>query len=149
MSLIGALGGAFFTSVLGDVKEVVLAVVNKKIKVEEIDAKIKDILVSRSAEVATTEITTQGNVIQTEVKSDSWLTRNWRPLLMCWFAAILSYFVIIEPWLVNRFGLPPLQTSDVIIKGFLDLVKLGMSGYVVGRSLEKVADKVATGLKRK
>ena len=74
----------------------------------------------------------QGEVIKTEMKGN-FLQKSWRPLMMLSFGVIL-----ICKW----FGL----TNDTIPLELelqlLDIVKLGLGGYVVGRSVEKVATTV-------
>lgn len=83
------------------------------------------------AELDTEWAKTQGDVIQTEAKSESWLTRSWRPLVMLDFALIITYSLFLAPlFSLKHVDLPP---------DMWELLKLGIGGYVVGRSLEKVA----------
>ena len=57
----------------------------------------------------------------------SWLQRSWRPLVMLTFAVIV---------LVGTFvSLPILDDTS----RFWDLLEIGLGGYVVGRSGEKMA----------
>src|SRR5690242_4993494 len=39
----------------------------------------------------------QASVITAEVKSDSWLARNWRPLLMVTFTYIIAHTYVLVP----------------------------------------------------
>jgi hypothetical protein len=78
----------------------------------------------------------QGEVIKTEMKGN-FLQKSWRPLMMLTFGIIL-----VCKW----FGL----TNDAIPLELelqlLDIVKLGLGGYVVGRSVEKVATTVTKNI---
>ncbi|WP_143004414.1 3TM-type holin [Halomonas shengliensis] len=69
-------------------------------------------------------------VVTAEVQGESWLQRSWRPLLMLWFAALVG-----AHWL----GLTPETLDAAVVERLLDIVQLGIGGYVVGRSVEKTA----------
>lgn len=75
----------------------------------------------------------QTDVILAEAKGN-WLQRSWRPILMLAFGFIVIYVKFVAP----LFGLPipPLENE------FWDLLQLGIGGYVVGRSVEKVASNI-------
>lgn len=64
----------------------------------------------------------------------NWLQRSWRPILMLAFGFIIIY----EYFISKVFSLP----SANLPVDFWDLLELGMGGYVVGRSVEKVAETV-------
>ena len=76
----------------------------------------------------------QSAVVSAEAKGESWLQRNWRPLLMVVFA-----FLLVCTW----FGLFSSRIGPDLQMELLNLVKWGMSGYIVGRSAEKIAGKVS------
>jgi len=83
----------------------------------------------------------QAAVITAEAKSQSWLARNWRPLLMLSFGVVILY---------NYFVAPLLSLTTVPIEQDMwGLLKLGIGGYIVGRSAEKIAPSVATALGKK
>ena len=75
------------------------------------------------------EIEAAANVIVAEAKGDSWLQRSWRPLLMCLFGLIVANNYLVVP----LFGTPVAE----IPPDMWELLKLGVGGYVVGRSVEK------------
>lgn len=79
---------------------------------------------------------TQADVIKTEAQSSSWLTRTWRPITMLSFVFII-FVVVFTGGYVNGHQLD----KDFVLK-ILDIVQVGLSGYVVGRSMEKIAPKV-------
>lgn len=77
----------------------------------------------------------QAGVIEAEAKSESWLTRNWRPITMMVFVFIVAFNYIIAPiFSVNALAIPP---------DMWEMLKLGITGYVVGRSAEKIVPTIA------
>ena len=102
---------------------------------EKLDAK------NRLTEIVTETLSDlaayQKEVLITEL-SGSGLQRNWRPLVMLAFAAIVVYSKFIAP----AFGLPnaPLEPE------FWTLLEIGLGGYVIGRSLEKITGKVTENI---
>lgn len=75
-------------------------------------------------------------IITAEAEGESWLQRNWRPLLMLWFAGLVG-----AHWLGFT---PPNLPSDVVMS-LLDIVQVGVGGYVLGRSAEKVVKEYKKG----
>jgi hypothetical protein len=76
----------------------------------------------------------QSAVLAAEASGESWLQRNWRPMLMLTFALLLT---------CTWFGLFSQRIGPDLQLELLNLVKWGMSGYIVGRSAEKIAGKVS------
>jgi len=76
--------------------------------------------------------------LQTEIilaeANGNWLQRSWRPILMLSFGFIVIYVKFIAP--LFSLPIPPLENE------FWDLLQLGIGGYVVGRSVEKVAKNI-------
>jgi hypothetical protein len=97
----------------------------KKEITEVITTFAKDISAS-SAEVLKAEMT--GN----------WLQRSWRPLVMLAFAFIVVYHYFLAP--IFHWPMPDLPEQ------FWSLLEVGMGGYVIGRSVEKIADSVSSNL---
>jgi hypothetical protein len=84
------------------------------------------------AETATLEA--QARVVEAEAKSEHALTAMWRPITMLTFLALIVY---------GQFGGPPVPEQA------WPLLQLGLGGYVVGRSFEKVVPQVVSALKDK
>jgi hypothetical protein len=84
-------------------------------------------------------VNAQRDVLVTEI-GGSKLQRAWRPLVMLAFAFIVCFYYFIYP-VVRSFKpeLPVLEPLDI---RFWDLLELGLGGYVIGRSVEKVAETV-------
>lgn len=81
-----------------------------------------------------TELQGQIDIIQAEAQSEHWLTANWRPLTMLTFVVIIANNYILYPYL-SLFWPDAPQLS--IPPDMWDLLKIGLGGYVVGRSAEK------------
>ena len=77
----------------------------------------------------------QSNIIVAEAKGQSWLQRNWRPLLMISITAILVNNYILFPY-ISMF------TDKVTMLefpgGLWTLLTTGVGGYIIGRSGEKI-----------
>ena len=79
-------------------------------------------------------------IIQAEASSRHWLAANWRPLLMLTFGGL-----IVARW----FGLAAPNLSEAEYLKLWDIVQLGIGGYVIGRSVEKVIPEIAEAIKRR
>jgi len=81
-----------------------------------------------------TELQGQIDIIQEEAKSEHWLTANWRPLTMLTFVVIIANNYILYPYLSLFWPEAPQLSIPPDMWG---LLKIGLGGYVVGRSAEK------------
>lgn len=80
-------------------------------------------------------IKNQSKIIEAEAKSRHWLTAAWRPCLMFTFILLIINNYVAAPY-INLFfdkdimlTLPPKMWS---------LLQIGVGGYIVGRSAEKM-----------
>ena len=96
------------------------------------EAKLKLLSLEQSGELKVIE--NQTKVITGEIQSDSWLAKNWRPMLMVLFGIIIANNYIIAPYL-HGFGMT--AVSLPIPDRMWSLLEIGLGGYVVGRSVEK------------
>jgi hypothetical protein len=76
-------------------------------------------------------IESKSKVIEAEAKGESWLQRNWRPI------AMLTFLVLV---ICDSFGLLAFRLSEEA----WTLLQIGIGGYVVGRSGEKILKKYNT-----
>lgn len=74
-------------------------------------------------------------IITAEAKSDSWLARNWRPITMLTFLGLV---------VLDQTGQLAFRLAD---EAWL-LLQIGLGGYVVGRSVEKVGVPLVKALKK-
>lgn len=75
-------------------------------------------------------------IIMAETKSESWITRNWRPLTMLTFLALV---------VLDQTGQLAFRLADEA----WTLLQMGLGGYVVGRSVEKVTPAVMDVFRKK
>lgn len=74
------------------------------------------------------------DIIVAEAQGESWLQRNWRPLIMSMFGFIIANNYILNPYISAMFGV------DIVLEippDMWELLKIGIGGYIVGRSAEK------------
>ncbi len=72
--------------------------------------------------------------IVAEAKSEHTITATWRPITMLVFVAIIANNYIIAPYVQLIFGV---DVQLPLPPQMWDLLKIGLGGYVVGRSVEK------------
>jgi hypothetical protein len=80
------------------------------------------------------------NIVNTEAASSHWLAANWRPITMLTFLALI---------VARFFGWTAPNISEPEYIKLWELVQIGLGGYVVGRSVEKIAPAIADVLKKK
>lgn len=103
-------------------------------------AKVEAQFTSKLIELRKKEIEAQTRVITSEAKGESWLQRNWRPTTMLVFLGI-----IVAHWLGYTYE----GISTEIQNNLYGLIKIGLGGYVIGRSVEKVSPKIADAVNKK
>ncbi len=126
LGLIGSIAGPLLQGLFG--------VIDQAVEDKDEAARIKAKLQTMVLEGQMKEIEAAAAIIVAEAQGDSWLQRNWRPMLMCLFGFIIANNYIIAPYMA-LFDLPSivLETPPELWA----LIKLGVGGYVVGRSVEK------------
>ena len=85
-------------------------------------------------EYSKTIIEEQSKIIQAEANGDGWFQRNWRPITMLTFVFIIANNYIFYPY-ITLFGGKAIALT--LPPDMWNLLKLGLGGYVVGRSVEK------------
>ena len=80
------------------------------------------------------KLQTSAGIVTAEANSDHWLAANWRPITMLTFVFIIANNYILYPYLSLFFEEAP---KLVIPPDMWALLKIGLGGYVVGRSVEK------------
>lgn len=93
-------------------------------------AKIEQAITLKTIDYEGKLLDIKSKIIMAETQSDSFLAKNWRPMIMLTFGLI-----VISYWL----GYQPVNMSEDTLEDVFDLIKLGLGGYVVGRSGEKIA----------
>ena len=81
----------------------------------------------------------QAGIVQAEAQSEHWIVAAWRPVLMLTFGGL-----IVARWL--GWSAPNITEAEVL--KLWSIVELGLGGYVIGRSVEKVVPAIAGALKK-
>ena len=115
----------FGSNVIGDIGKVIDNLFTSE--EERINAKNKILQVLKEKELELQKM--QTDIIIAEAKGN-WMQRSWRPLLMLAFGFIVIYVKFIGP--LFNLPIPELEIE------FWDLLKIGIGGYVVGRTGEKM-----------
>ena len=118
-SLIGSIGGK--------VLDIVDDVVEDKDEANRLKFEIQRQLI----EYKSSELEAAAKIVLAEAQG-GWLQRNWRPLLMVTFAGL-----VVAHW----FGFTAPDIPESVQNSLLNIVMVGVGGYVVGRSGEKIAEK--------
>jgi len=86
------------------------------------------------------QLKARASIITAEAKSESWITRSWRPITMLAFVgAILAYW----------FGLTPESLNEEHVGDMFTLVQIGVGGYIASRGAEKIVPGMLTAMKQK
>ena len=118
-NLIGSIGGK--------VLDIVDDVVEDKDEANRLKFEIQRQLIENKS----SELEAAAKIVLAEAQG-GWLQRNWRPLLMVTFAGL-----VVAHW----FGFTAPDIPETVQNSLLNIVMVGVGGYVVGRSGEKIADK--------
>jgi len=119
----------FTTGVISEIGKVIDSLFTSE--EERIKAKNEVLKVLQEQQMELQKLQTE--IIVAEAKGN-WLQRSWRPILMLAFGFIVIYVKFIAP--LFGFTIPPLEDE------FWNLLQLGIGGYVVGRSAEKISKNI-------
>jgi hypothetical protein len=96
----------------------------------EAQLKIKKMIEDRDRAV----MDAQRDIVVAEIQGESWLQRNWRPILMLTVVLIVANNYLIYPYLSLFFSKALILELP---ERLYSLMEIGVGGYVVGRSVEK------------
>ena len=91
--------------------------------------KIENEFLGKALEYESKLLDAQSRVVEAEAKGQSWLQRNWRPITMLTFLVLVVF---------DCFGFLKFRLSN---EAWL-LLQIGLGGYVVGRTGEKIVEKI-------
>ncbi len=108
------------------------------------EQELKRIELQQALQAAVLERTSEieraaAEVVKAEAQGQSWLQRTWRPITMLVFVAL-----IVARWL--GWSAPNLGEAEVL--KLWDIVEIGLGGYVIGRSAEKILPGIVETLKK-
>ena len=115
---------------IGDAADQLFTSDEERKKAKRLMRKVEVQLEEKLLEVKKGLIEERGKAVEAEIKGEGWLQRSWRPLTMITFVAI-----IVLHWL----GVAGQDLPTEVVTRLYSLVKLGLGGYVIGRSAEKIA----------
>jgi hypothetical protein len=104
----------------------------------QVKSKLFEMQTSMASQVMDYEarlIEAKTKVITAEAQGASWMQRNWRPITMLVFLALV---------VADTFGLTEFRLAEEA----WTLLQIGLGGYVVGRSAEKIVPKVTEVMRK-
>lgn len=109
------------------------------------EQELKRIELQQALQAAVLERTSEieraaADVVRAEAQGQSWLQRTWRPITMLVFVGL-----IVARWL--GWSAPNLGDAEVL--KLWDIVEIGLGGYVIGRSAEKILPGVVSSFQKK
>lgn len=125
----------------------VLEIIDKLVPDADLKTRLKAEIGTSLARRDIALVTARREAVLSELRSDSWMTRSWRPALMFLLMMFLLFFGLIVPLMELVAGEPlPLEPRlDRIPDPLWNLLALGVGGYVGGRTVEKIAAQWARG----
>jgi hypothetical protein len=120
LGILSAIAGPVISGLFGTVDQLV--------EDKDLSAKLKNELQTKVMSILDTEVKAARDIIIAEAQGGSWIQRSWRPITMLTFVGL-----IVAKWL----GFTAPGISEAIEIALLDIIKIGLGGYVVGRSVEK------------
>ena len=137
-----SLGGLLTSIFTGPLVRAVLGVVERaqqaKLDRAALETELRKAIAAELGQVAATELQARRDVLIAELRGESWLQRNWRPLVAITFAAVIVFYGLILPISVDWFGLPPVRIGDTLLGWIMTSVNIAVGGYIGGRTLEKI-----------
>ncbi len=129
------------TTIVSKVADLIDQKVEDKDLANKLKAEIQTDILTKEYSRIERELDAQKAIIVAEATGHSWLQRNWRPITMLVFVYIIAHNYIIAPLFgLQELAIPPDMWS---------LLKIGLGGYVIGRSVEKVAPTIADAVARR
>ena len=131
----------FFQGLVSPITGLISEAIVDKDKANELIFKVQELMdnaAKRADAYATELLKAKTSLILAEMHG-TFLQRSWRPLMMLWFAGLIGMW-----W----FGVEPDNFTQADKDNLFDLLKLGIGGYVVGRSAEKVIPKAIEAFKK-
>ena len=123
-----------FTGMVSGITSLAGKFIEDKDKKNELEQAIKAQMLEHEVKF----VSYQKDIIVAEAKSTSWIAANWRPVTMLCFVAIIANNYILFPY-IQLFGGKAMPLE--IPPNMWELLKLGIGGYIMGRSVEKGIEK--------
>lgn len=136
--------------IIGDLIKGAFGVIDKAIldkdKAEALKAEINMQAAQLDYSSLDREIEKRAEVLVAEIRGQSWLQRNWRPLLMVTCILIIANNYVVAPY-AKAMGLTSVELD--LPDQLWNLMTLGVGGYIFGRSGEKIVETLGQAYSKK
>lgn len=129
-TIIGIVG-----KIAGSVAERIFPDPENELKRIELQQALQAAVLERTSEIEKAA----AEVVKAEAQGQNWLQRTWRPITMLVFVAL-----IVARWL--GWSAPNLTQAEAL--KLWDIVEIGLGGYVIGRTAEKVLPGLVDSLRK-
>jgi hypothetical protein len=113
--------------------------IEKSVPDKDLQEKLKAQLQTQLLQSNTAELQAAAKIVEAEAKA-GWFSASWRPLLMYVLIFILIWNYVLGPVILFFFKA---SITITLTRRRMDILQIGLGGYVVGRSAESVARTMA------
>jgi hypothetical protein len=121
--------------ITGDLFKTVGTIIDDVVTTKEEKEILKNQLYQSMMDASLKSQSLQAAIVSEEAKGN-WMQRSWRPLIMLGFAFIVMFQYFFYP--VVRLFNPDFPVLPEMGADFWTLLQLGIGGYVIGRTAEKI-----------
>ena len=107
----------------------------ERLKIKQSLFEMQSLMAAQVMEYEAKILEAKAQIITAEATGQSWLQRNWRPITMLTFLGLV---------VADSFGLLTFRLASEA----WTLLQIGLGGYVVGRSAEKIVPQVTKVMKK-
>ena len=136
--------------IIGDLIRGVSGIIDKAVldkdKAEALKAEINMQAAQLDYSSLDREIEKRAEVLVAEIRGESWLQRNWRPLLMVTCIIVVANNYIVAPY-ARALGFTSVELD--LPEQLWNLMTLGVGGYIFGRSGEKIVETLGAAYAKK
>jgi len=122
-------------ALLSPITSVINNAIGRIVPDKDLALKLQSEITTEAMKLSKTELQGSIDIILAEAQGESWLQRNWRPTLMISIVAIIVNNYILFPYL-HLFGISSISLN--LPDKLYSLMEIGVGGYVVGRTGEKM-----------
>lgn len=129
--------GTIVTNIVGPIAEILKKIIPDADARAQAQEEITKVVLTNEAAI----MTAARDVIVAEINSGSYAARNWRPHFMYFLMFLIMWIAIIAPLIgVSTASIGSLKGVPAEV---WQLMMIGMGGYVIGRTGEKIAESLS------
>ena len=136
MNILGAIGSIF--KPVADLVDSLHTSDDERLKAKSELLALQTTLYMEAIELEKAQLEKRAEVIVAEARSESWITRSWRPITMLTFVVLIV--LIATGWMDT-------EALAAVPDKLWTLLQIGIGGYIVSRGAEKVIPGVAEAMK--